>query len=178
MKNNFQISKLVYESFSEFYKIYGLKKNVLSKIKKQLFDTSGELSNFFFKKKNKKIVGVLFYYDFKKFKSKSLYSTIKISSKVNKLKKIEKFSKMVQQKTINCSMYISRIAIDKNFSGKGYGSYLIKKLEDYSKKSNYNNLILHVNIENLNAINFYKKNGFKFYKNKQKYKYQIMLKKI
>ena len=51
---------------------------------------------------------------------------------------------------------IIKIGIIKSYQRNGYGSYLIKEL----KKLNIKKIFLEVSIENVQAINFYLKNGF------------------
>ena len=52
---------------------------------------------------------------------------------------------------------IIKIGIIKSYQRKGYGSFLIKEL----KKLNIKKIFLEVSTENVKAINFYLKNGFK-----------------
>lgn len=50
------------------------------------------------------------------------------------------------------------------YTGKGYGTYLLKNIEEIIVNEKIENLILYVNQLNFNAIKFYKKNGFKIIK--------------
>ena len=52
---------------------------------------------------------------------------------------------------------IIKIGIIKSYQRSGYGSFLIKEL----KKLNIKKIFLEVSSENVNAVNFYLKNGFK-----------------
>mgnify|MGYP001460120917 CR=1 FL=1 len=52
---------------------------------------------------------------------------------------------------------IIKIGIIKSYQRNGYGSFLIKEL----KKLNIKKIFLEVSTENVKAINFYLKNGFK-----------------
>ncbi|MDC0456553.1 GNAT family N-acetyltransferase [Alphaproteobacteria bacterium] len=52
---------------------------------------------------------------------------------------------------------IIKIGIIKSYQRNGYGSYLIKEL----KKLDIKKIFLEVSMENIKAINFYFKNGFK-----------------
>ena len=52
---------------------------------------------------------------------------------------------------------IIKIGIIKSYQRNGYGSFLIKEL----KKLNMKKIFLEVSTENVKAINFYLKNGFK-----------------
>jgi ribosomal protein S18 acetylase RimI-like enzyme len=51
---------------------------------------------------------------------------------------------------------IDYIIVDKNYRKKGIGSLLLKQVE----KNKLNNITLEVRESNIDAINFYKKNGF------------------
>ena len=51
--------------------------------------------------------------------------------------------------------YVEGIFVDTNYQGDGIGTFLLNKV-----KENRDNLILSVYKKNVNAINFYKKNGF------------------
>ena len=51
--------------------------------------------------------------------------------------------------------YVEGIFVDTNYQGDGIGTSLLNKV-----KENRDNLILSVYKKNVNAINFYKKNGF------------------
>jgi len=62
------------------------------------------------------------------------------------------------------SLNILSIVVDKNFRGKGIGKLLIKEFEDIAKKQNKSFITLSVRKSNKTAIQFYKKLGFKIYK--------------
>lgn len=57
--------------------------------------------------------------------------------------------------------HVISIAIKPNFRKKGVGLNLIKEIVRILKLNKANKLILEVNVANKNAINFYKKIGFK-----------------
>ena len=50
--------------------------------------------------------------------------------------------------------------INDNYRGYGIGKKLINSFKDYCKERNINNLIVTASSKNINAINFYKNNGF------------------
>jgi L-amino acid N-acyltransferase YncA len=51
--------------------------------------------------------------------------------------------------------------LEKNEVGKGTGKIALKKLEEEAKKIGINKLLADISSENLQSINFHKKNGFK-----------------
>ena len=53
------------------------------------------------------------------------------------------------------------MAVDEKFQKKGYGTILLKKLERLSIENNAKRVFLHARE---NAVNFYKKNGYKIVK--------------
>ena len=55
---------------------------------------------------------------------------------------------------------INNMFINDNYRGYGIGKKLINSFKDYCKERNINNLIVTASSKNINAINFYKNNGF------------------
>lgn len=55
---------------------------------------------------------------------------------------------------------INNIAVDKSMQGKGIGSILLQDLINCAKNLHINALTLEVNINNIKAVNLYKKFGF------------------
>lgn len=55
---------------------------------------------------------------------------------------------------------INNMFIDANYRSYGIGKKLVNKFKIYCKEKNINNLIVTASSKNINAINFYKKNGF------------------
>lgn len=56
---------------------------------------------------------------------------------------------------------IEYIYIEEDFRNKGIATTLLNKMIDDLKKKNINSVTLEVREDNIEAINFYKKNGFK-----------------
>ena len=57
--------------------------------------------------------------------------------------------------------HINYFSISLNYRGKGIGSLLLKKLQEIAVDKNVKIIDLNVDIENIRAQNFYKKNKFK-----------------
>ncbi|UJS28633.1 GNAT family N-acetyltransferase [Macrococcoides canis] len=57
-------------------------------------------------------------------------------------------------------VHISYISVESTYSGRGYGSALIKKIRDTSLKNNIKKLELNVSSNNENALRLYEKLGF------------------
>ncbi|MDJ1090128.1 GNAT family N-acetyltransferase [Macrococcus caseolyticus] len=57
-------------------------------------------------------------------------------------------------------VHISYISVESAYSGRGYGSALIKKIRDTSLKNNIKKLELNVSSNNENALKLYEKLGF------------------
>lgn len=55
---------------------------------------------------------------------------------------------------------INNMFIKDNCRGYGVGKSLVNEFKKYCKDNNINNLIVTASSKNINAINFYKKNGF------------------
>jgi len=55
---------------------------------------------------------------------------------------------------------INNMFIKDSCRGYGVGKSLVNEFKNYCKENNINNLIVTASSKNLNAINFYKKNGF------------------
>ena len=176
--NLIETSKLIFNCLSEYYSIFGSKKKMLSLITKELQNKSGETYKSIKKCIKKKIVGILFYYDYDEFSARTLSSNLNLNSNLNNLKKIFQFSKKIQKVKKKCSFYISRFSIDENFKNKGIGSNLIKKLCKIVKNKKKKFILLHVNNKNIQAVKFYKKNNFDFLKKNNKYEYNIMYKRV
>lgn len=60
--------------------------------------------------------------------------------------------------------YLTLLAIEKKFQGKGIGKMLIKLFEQISIENKMEIMELEVFNENKKAIKFYEKNGFNFFK--------------
>ena len=56
---------------------------------------------------------------------------------------------------------INNMLVDNNYRGSGIGKQLINCFKEYCKSKNINNLKVVASAKNLNAIEFYKKQGFK-----------------
>lgn len=57
---------------------------------------------------------------------------------------------------------IELIAVDENYKGKGYGSKLLKILERFVHNNGILNIVVGTQVNNIHAVNFYTKNGFKY----------------
>jgi len=55
---------------------------------------------------------------------------------------------------------INNMLIKENCRGYGIGKLLVDNFKNYCKKNKINNLKVEASIKNINAINFYRKNGF------------------
>ena len=60
------------------------------------------------------------------------------------------------------------IVVKKKYRHQGIGQKLLNELINLSKQTNLNVINLEVNYKNENAINLYKKLGFKIIRNKKK----------
>ena len=56
---------------------------------------------------------------------------------------------------------INNMLVDNNYRGSGIGKQLINRFKEYCKTKNITNLKVVASDKNLNAIEFYKKQGFK-----------------
>jgi ribosomal protein S18 acetylase RimI-like enzyme len=56
--------------------------------------------------------------------------------------------------------YISNVAVEKSFEGKGIGRMLLEKAEMWARDKGYDLLTLHVFVENKRAQQIYEKKGF------------------
>ena len=176
--NSKQIAELVFNSFQKYYKIFGSKKKVLRLISKELKNKQGETFKSIKKFEKKKIIGILFYYNYEEFEQRTLSSSFNLNLKLNSLKGISKFSKSIQKIKRNHSLYISRISVNRLFKKRGFGSDLVEKLIKIAKIKNKKFILLHVDNKNIHAIKFYLKNSFFFLKRNKKYRYNIMCRKI
>ena len=69
--------------------------------------------------------------------------------------------KLIQLKHRNSHiLYVGGLAIDPDHAGKKYGFKMLKDVIDYAKEQNILRIELSVSVENLIAINLYKKIGF------------------
>jgi len=64
--------------------------------------------------------------------------------------------------TYRCShiAYLGGVAIDTNYSGKGYGSKMIKEIIGYAKQEGFLRVELSASVENTKALHLYEKCGF------------------
>ncbi len=60
--------------------------------------------------------------------------------------------------------YISLIAVNSNYRCNGVGSVILNSIIENVRKLGYNRIKLEVSKDNINGINFYKKNGFVYLK--------------
>ena len=63
---------------------------------------------------------------------------------------------------INQTAYLTMIAVNKEYEGKGIGSALLEKCLELSREVGMKKLKLEVDIDNSNAILFYQRKGFDF----------------
>ncbi len=59
------------------------------------------------------------------------------------------------------SMFISKLYLDSSYHGRGIASRLLYYIESFAKDHNKSLLTLRVNRNNMQALSFYKKNGFR-----------------
>lgn len=59
---------------------------------------------------------------------------------------------------------ISLIGVDRKQKGKGIGSSILEKIINDNRKKDYKKCIVATRLSNINALNFYISNAFKFYK--------------
>lgn len=64
---------------------------------------------------------------------------------------------------------IDEIAIDKNNEGHGYGTLLLKEIDNLLISKNIKNIFLEVRSKNIRAINLYIKNNYKEYRLRKNY---------
>lgn len=57
--------------------------------------------------------------------------------------------------------YVCAIAVTKEAEGKGVGTILLKKAEDWTKQKGYKEIVLQVFTANRNALKLYEKLGYK-----------------
>ena len=60
----------------------------------------------------------------------------------------------------NEKIWISELIISGKFQNKGYGTNTIKFIEKYVKESKFEKICIMTQEDNINAISFYKKNGY------------------
>lgn len=58
--------------------------------------------------------------------------------------------------------FLSMIAVNEQYDGKGYGKLLINEVLKICRNKKMNELELEVNKSNIHAIEFYKRNGFSY----------------
>lgn len=71
------------------------------------------------------------------------------------------------------SIFLELIAVDKDSKGKGIGTSLIKQLENFAIQNKIEYIHVGTQLNNLNAQNFYEKNGFKHIMNNSIYHWWI-----
>lgn len=168
------MERLIYDSLKEYYSLFGSKKNVLYKIRKDFSVKEGELNKSLQLKINKKLIAVIFYYNYDEIKIRSISSFLSLKNKKS-LNKIKNYSKKIQILKISNSIYISRFSVNQKYLGKGFGSLILKKLIRIAIKKKKKSITLHVNKNNYKAIKFYKKNKFKFLKKDNSFTYNLMI---
>ena len=139
-------------------------------IKKALITLFQHRSNLFsfehvyFAEISGKVVGMILGYDWKAKRKEDfktgllLFKNIGISL-LTKLLTLIKF-KMTVGSLAEGEYYISNIAVYPEQRGKGIGRKLISKVEKQAKAKGTKTMVLDVEKDNINAINFYKKIGY------------------
>lgn len=92
--------------------------------------------------------------------NKILYYTLKFKNKI---------IGYIAFDTVLENMDIQSIVISKEFQRMGYGTVLLEFAFDYAIKNNIFNIFLEVRKSNIQAINLYEKNGFKFINIRKRY---------
>jgi ribosomal protein S18 acetylase RimI-like enzyme len=71
---------------------------------------------------------------------------------------------------VNCladkTALMRRFYTAENFRGKGLATSMLEKIKEFAKENGYKEIVLDVFKDNIRAIKFYKKNGFKNFKPK------------
>ena len=81
---------------------------------------------------------------------------------VRKDEKVVGFAAIYANNTVNKTAYLTQIAVNKNVQNKSVGKMLLNACISIAVENGMELLKLEVYNENLNAINFYKHQGFKF----------------
>lgn len=63
--------------------------------------------------------------------------------------------------------FVTNVSLEKNQQGLGYGGFMMDKLMAYAENNSIRTIKLEVRNENLKAIRFYKKLGFKVFEKAQ-----------
>ena len=73
---------------------------------------------------------------------------------------------------------LEKMYVDKRYRRRGIGKKLYKKVESFAKKQGYRQIILSTTPQMKDAISFYRKNGFEFYKANKKRNQLFFRKKV
>ncbi|MGZ7070591.1 MAG: GNAT family N-acetyltransferase [Methanobacterium sp.] len=66
----------------------------------------------------------------------------------------------------NDDYYLSNVYVDKNYRGKGTGTFILEKSLELAREKNAKRVTLDVDIENKGALRLYERFGFKIYNKK------------
>lgn len=160
-----QVAPIVIQAIPEYYDIFGLLPSKLYLcVASQIVAKNTELSATYVATNSRKdIIGVLSMIHTDQLEIGRTAGALMLLSQTDTLvrkgiiEKLKDFGGSVPKISIR-SMYLARIAIDKEWRGRGFG----KKLLHFFIKSHPDlNLSLHVRTNNTGAINLYTKNGFR-----------------
>ena len=164
--NYLELSKLFYSASNE-YKIFlnKLKIKKINFIKSILNKKNSELEQITAAYTKSNVIGLISGFPLKEFRSRKLSSLLVIRG-MNNSRNITDFIKknLVKVSLKKNRFYLSRLAVNKKYEGKGIGNKLLNKFIKNIDKKNFTHISLHVEKKNLNAVRFYLHNKFKIKK--------------
>ena len=185
------VADLIFETEPDLFSLFfGRNKNkALQNIKKivQVGQNSFGHENIYLAIENNQILGLTIIYKGGKIDKKIESDTFSDSLDLLSLMRLLFFEKTLINRLLTKNLtehefYISNICVDKNYRGKGIGTFLLNKILHEAKKESCTTPILDVSKDNEIAINLYKKTGFEVCKERSSLLWKInvikMMKKV
>lgn len=156
-----QVADIVYDvDFRTFDLIYKSRSKAVNDISKMLLKDNYEY--FYVILEEGEIIGILSLYINKK--PSFIHSLLEFNSFRWLL--IDILDYFVLSDVQNNDLHIGMLAISDKFRGKGFGSKVLKKVIEESRKGNFKRVTLDVDFRNTNARKLYEKIGFKEFNRK------------
>jgi len=155
-------SQLIFDAIPEFYEIFGNKRNVLLAISELLGKTNSDISSGVMALDNDSVVGICTWVSNENLSSAQMYHLYYLRTKLAKgneelSSKLKSYSKKIEPTHNLKSLYLSRIAVSRDYMGTGLSSRIVDEFMKHADTGRFGSL--HVKDDNKRAIKFYNKNG-------------------
>ena len=172
-----QVAALVYQASQPFYDLFtDDSTKIIIAIQGQFFMEHSELSDCWVLRQDGKVIGMHCAFPTKELPERQMISVKGLIENFglteSLFNKISDYRSLVGPLNLTQGNYLSRIGVPKDLRSQGLGSELLRNFE----KNHHGPYSLHVNQENVSAIQFYEQRGYCFVPGSNTFEVRVMTK--